>query len=221
MQTEPLDDHDPLDVEKTASIPHSVELSSKLHDHDPYEVTLDKEIDPRNLPAWRKWLAVLVINAGAICVSSSSSMAAFAQPAIAAEWHVSMEVTVLGVSLFTIGLGAGPFLVGAIAELVGQRPIYLGSYFLLWVFTWPVAFTDSIAVYMIFRFLGGIAGSAFLSIGGGTISDLFTPDQVATPMASYVVATFIGPNFGPLFTGFIAEVRSSKSTLSRSIPISL
>lgn len=37
-----------------------------------------------------------------------------------------------------------------------------------------------IAVYMIFRFLGGVAGSAFLSIGGGTISDLFTPEEVAT-----------------------------------------
>ena len=72
--------------------------------------------------------------------------AAFAQPAIAAEWRVSREVTVLGVSLFTIGLGAGPFLVGAIAELVVQRPIYLGSYFLLWVFTWPVAFTHSIGM---------------------------------------------------------------------------
>lgn len=75
--------------------------------------------------------------------------AAFAQPAIASEWHVSTEVTVLGVSLFTIGLGAGPFLVGAIAELVGQRPIYLGSYFLLWVFTWPVAFTHSIGMLVL------------------------------------------------------------------------
>ncbi|CAL1707709.1 unnamed protein product [Somion occarium] len=132
-------------------------------------------------------------------------MAAFAQPAIAQEFRISEEVTVLGVSLFTIGLGMGPFLVGAIAELVGQRPIYLGSYFLLWVFTWPVAFAHNAAVYMIFRFLGGVAGSAFLSIGGGTISDLFDDATVATPMASYVVSTFIAPNFGPIFTGYVVQ----------------
>lgn len=74
MQTDTFHDHDSLDVEKTVSVPHSIELTRKAHDHDLYEVTLDKEIDPKNLPNWRKWLAVLVINAGAICVSSSSSM---------------------------------------------------------------------------------------------------------------------------------------------------
>ena len=33
---------------------------------------------------------------------------------------------------------------------------------------------------MIFRFLGGFSGSAFLSIGGATISDLFTDEEVGT-----------------------------------------
>ena len=80
MQTsDTLHDHDTSDAEKTVSTPHSLELTSKfkVHDHDPYEVTLESEIDPKNLPTWRKWLAVLVINAGAICVSSSSSMVSF------------------------------------------------------------------------------------------------------------------------------------------------
>lgn len=44
---------------------------------------------------------------------------------------------------------------------------------------------------MIFRFLGGVAGSAFLSIGGGTISDLFTPDQVATYVSKLLILIFL------------------------------
>ncbi|KAI0074370.1 MFS general substrate transporter [Panus rudis PR-1116 ss-1] len=196
------------DLEKTISGPNSIgdrNAHSDVKGVDVFEVSFSPEEDPKNLPAWRKWLAVLVINAGAICVTSSSSMAAFAQAGIQEEWGISLELSILGVSLFTIGMGLGPFVVGAIAELVGQRPIYLGSFFLVWVFTWPVAFAKGIAVYSVFRFLGGLSASAFLSIGGGTISDLFDSDAVATPMASYVVSTFIGPNFGPIFTGYIAQ----------------
>lgn len=36
-----------------------------------------------------------------------------------------------------------------------------------------------LAVYLIFRFLTGFAGSAFLSVAGGSVSDLFTSDKVA------------------------------------------
>ena len=39
---------------------------------------------------------------------------------------------------------------------------------------------DFVAVHLIFRFLGGLCGSAFLSIAGGTVSDMFTDDTVAT-----------------------------------------
>lgn len=75
MQTSKPSEPDQLDVEKTVSVPNSTAAFDK-HDpaHDTFEVSLDAEIDPKNIPLWRKWLAVLVINAGAICVSSSSSM---------------------------------------------------------------------------------------------------------------------------------------------------
>lgn len=37
-----------------------------------------------------------------------------------------------------------------------------------------------IAVFLIFRFLTGFAGSAFLSVGGGSIADLFVGAKVLT-----------------------------------------
>lgn len=36
------------------------------------------------------------------------------------------------------------------------------------------------AVHMIFRFLCGFAGSAFLSVAGGTVADLFENDKLGT-----------------------------------------
>ncbi|KAJ3488936.1 hypothetical protein NLI96_g2480 [Meripilus lineatus] len=178
---------------------------SKVVPDDPYQVTLGPEDDPKNLPVWRKWLTVAILNAGAMNATGASSMAASAEVGISQEFHVSLEVATLGVSMFVLGTGLGPFLMGSVAEVTGQRRIYLMSFLLAWAFAWPVAFSHSLAVHLIFRFLGGLCGSAFLSIAGGTVSDMFTDDTVATPMATYTISTFVGPNMVPVFSGFVVE----------------
>jgi hypothetical protein len=38
----------------------------------------------------------------------------------------------------------------------------------------------SAAVYLIFRFLAGCSGASFLSIAGGSVSDMFSTSEVAT-----------------------------------------
>ncbi len=59
------------------------------------------------------------------------------------------------------------------AQFFGRRPIYIGSYtfFLIWLI--PCAVARNIQTMLIARFLDGIAGSAFLSVAGGTVGDMF------------------------------------------------
>lgn len=47
---------------------------SKVVPDDPYQVTLGPEDDPKNLPVWRKWLTVAILNAGAMNATGASSM---------------------------------------------------------------------------------------------------------------------------------------------------
>lgn len=75
---------------------------------------------------------------------------------------------------------------------------------------------------LIARFLDGIAGSAFLSVAGGTVGDMFakhvswlrgaigesmltSEQELSAPMMIYTASPFIGPEFGPLIGGFIVE----------------
>lgn len=51
---------------------------------------------------------------------------------------------------------------------------------LFWLFLWPVAFAPDAACHFLFRFLSGFVGAAFLSVAGGSVSDLFDNDTVAT-----------------------------------------
>lgn len=88
-------------------------------------------------------------------------------------------------------------LIGPLSEVYGRNPIYRISYFVFFAFSWAVAFppnigtsfgscrrrlclTVTLAVYLIFRFLTGFSSSAFLSVAGGSVSDLFDNAEVAT-----------------------------------------
>ena len=133
-------DHDPeaLGKVKVADAPaendHNVsEKSSSL-----WEVTLEKSEDPKTMAAWYKWATVLTVSCGAMCVTSASSMvgttahirppsnlmcfhpqAAFAEAGTMKEFGISRTVSILQISLFLMGLGTGPLLVGPLSEVHG------------------------------------------------------------------------------------------------------
>ena len=55
------------------------------------------------------------------------------------------------------------------------------------------------------RFLDGLSGSAFLSVAGGTVGDMFTREALQFPMMIYTASPFIGASGGPLLGGFINQ----------------
>ncbi|KAI0064100.1 MFS general substrate transporter [Artomyces pyxidatus] len=171
----------------------------------PYEVFLEPEDDPQQLPLYRRWLAVFAISLSSLCATSASSASAFTEDAISKQFHVSKEVTVLGISLFVMGLGVGPLLAGPLSEVYGRNVVYRVSFLFFFIFTFPVAFAPNIAVFLVFRFITGYCGAAFLSVAGGSVSDMFPNSKVATPMAVYTISPFLGPEVGPLFAGFINQ----------------
>ncbi|KAG6377998.1 major facilitator superfamily domain-containing protein [Boletus reticuloceps] len=172
---------------------------------DRYLITLDPEDNPQCMSTLRRWVAVLVISSASLCVTCASSVAAFTEAGSAQTFHTSHEVTILGVSLYVSGLGAGPLLVGPLSEVYGRNIIYRISYILFFIFTFPVAFAPNIGIFLFFRLITGFCGAAFLSVAGGSVSDMFPNSTVANPMAVYTMSPFIGPVAGPLIAGFIDQ----------------
>ncbi|KAM0793435.1 hypothetical protein ACM66B_000880 [Microbotryomycetes sp. NB124-2] len=157
------------------------------------------------MPPYRKWLSVFLVSTGAFCVTCCSSMVALSYPGTREEFGLSEEVVTLGLSLYIFGLGFFPLLVGPLSEFYGRRPIYNLSWFFFVCFNILVAFSPNAPAYFIGRFLSGAAGSAFLSVAGGTVSDLFPPNRVSGPMGLFTSSTLLGPVGGPLLSGFINE----------------
>jgi MFS family permease len=74
--------------------------------------------------------------------------------------------------------------------------------FVIWNVVTAVA--KNIETVIISRFFTGFAGGTFLSVSGGTVSDVFLRSQIQLPMILVSSAPFIGPCLGPLIGGFIS-----------------
>lgn len=132
--------------------------------------------------------------------ASASYTATYTQ--MNAEFQTSRLVATIGLSTFVLGIALGPFW-SPLAEFYGRRPIYLASFagFIVWLI--PSAVAKNIETMIVSRFFQGLAGSAFLSVSGGTVGDLFSRDTMLAPMAIFALAPFVGPSTGPLVGGLI------------------
>ncbi|KAF8486244.1 MFS general substrate transporter [Russula ochroleuca] len=174
-------------------------------DEKRYEAQLEREDDPQRLSLLRRWLAVATISISAHFVTFASSAAVFSLRGVRDSFHVGQEVATLSISLFVIGLGIGPLFAGPISEIYGRNIVYRMSFALFFVFSFPIAFAPNIGIFLMFRFATGFCGAAFLTVSGGSVSDMFPNATVGTPMAVYTVSSFLGPETGLLFSGFINE----------------
>ncbi|CAE6510756.1 unnamed protein product [Rhizoctonia solani] len=195
---------DLADVEKT-QVPVVNLDQEPVKGEQSWEVFLDSTDDPKHRKTAQKWLIVFILATSSTCVTCASSVASMARSGIQKEFGVSSSVAILGISLYVEGLGVGPLLLGPLSEFFGRRHIYWISFVFFVLLNFPVAFAPNIAVYLVFRFLTGFSGAAFLSVAGGTVADLFANDKVASPMALYTISPFIGPVLGPAFSGFINQ----------------
>lgn len=75
---------------------------------------------PRNFPVWRKWAIVSITSSTALCVTCTSSLYTSTYEQLEKEFDCSQIVATLGLSLFILGLGLGPMLLGPLSEFYGR-----------------------------------------------------------------------------------------------------
>ncbi|KAK4506913.1 hypothetical protein PRZ48_000646 [Zasmidium cellare] len=173
-----------------------------------FEVTFDGDADPynpKNRPYIRKWLIVIIVSASSLCVTCASALYTSTYKQLEEDFHVSREVATLGLTTFVCGLGLGPMFLSPLSEFYGRRIIYLCAFGMYFIWLIPCAVANNIATMLVVRLFDGLAGSAFLSVAGGTVGDMFNRDQLSAPMMVYTAAPFVGPEIGPVVGGFINQ----------------
>ncbi|KAL6874992.1 major facilitator superfamily domain-containing protein [Trichoderma novae-zelandiae] len=185
----------------------AAEEAGRRPEKDPYEVGWDDgdndPLCPRSFSKARKWLIVLICAIGSFTVTCASSIYTSTYTQMEAEFHNKRIVSQLGLSAFVLGIAFGPMLLSPLSEFYGRRPIYLVAWTMYVIWLVPSAVARNMATMIVARFFDGLAGSAFLTVSGGTTGDLFARHELQLPMAVFSIAPFIGPSIGPLLGGFI------------------
>ena len=188
-----------------------------------FEVQFDGDSDPwnpKNKPTLRKWAIVLIGSACSLCVTCASALYTSTYTQMEQEFHISREVATVGLTTYVCGLGLGPMFLSPLSEFYGRRIIYICAFGMFFIWLIPCAVAPDIGSMLVFRFIDGLAGSAFLSVAGGTVGDMFTKDQLSAPMMIYTASPFVGPEVGPVMGGFINQFTNcqycSRAIASRS-----
>ncbi|EED19643.1 bicyclomycin resistance protein, putative [Talaromyces stipitatus ATCC 10500] len=178
-------------------------------EQDPNIVGWDSEDDPANPMNWtllKKWTNVGLISAITFIVPLASSMFAPGVAQVSSDFNETNPLLqALVVSIYVIGLAIGPLVQAPMSEVYGRWIVYATCNILYVVFTVACAVSSNISMLIVFRFFAGCFGSAPVTIGGGTIADLFPPQQRGRALSLYTLGPVAGPAIGPIAGGFLSQ----------------
>ncbi|KAE8378001.1 MFS general substrate transporter [Aspergillus bertholletiae] len=186
-----------LEISKLPSIanPPEYEIHWRTHDYE----------NPRLWPLWYKGIAIMTMSLSATVVSLFSTLYTSGMPGIQDEFHVSKLVALLGVTTYLLGMGAGSIIFAPLSEVVGRRPVYIGSLSMFLILILPSALARNIEAILISRFFGGFFGSAMMSNSPASVNDIVSDEHRALAFGVWSIGPTNGPVYGPIIGGFVFE----------------
>ncbi|OCH87210.1 MFS general substrate transporter [Obba rivulosa] len=166
---------------------------------------LPPELNPRNWSKRRKWVNMWIIAFQDTLSPISSTLLAVGQAQVDADFHVTnSQLSAMPVAMYVLGLGLGPLYLAPLSEMYGRRIVYNVNAIIFTLSTIGCALVHNDAGLIILRFIAGLAGGAGPGLGGGSIGDLFKPEERGGAQAIYSFGPTFGPSIGGIIGGYIA-----------------
>ncbi|KAF2753529.1 MFS general substrate transporter [Pseudovirgaria hyperparasitica] len=177
---------------------------------------LEPTINPLNWSLIKRWSLVVSI-ALSNCIASMA-FTAFepAMPVVMTEFHSqSSAVESLVVSIYMMGYIVGPLLVAPVSELYGRAIVLRVGLPLLLVSLASSSASTCIAMFVVFRAIGGFGQIALLLMANVFVADLISVEQRGLGMSVILMGpgmrfhmnavTFANVGTGPITSDYIAE----------------
>ncbi|KAK9316421.1 major facilitator superfamily domain-containing protein [Lipomyces starkeyi] len=197
-------------VKSTADLTEyiSPQVTGYIAEPDGFKLVTFTPDDPENPKNWSKlykWYCTMTVALLCFAVAFGSAVVTGDLQGVADHFHVSMEVSILTVTLFVIGFGVGPMFFAPASELWGRQIVYISTLSIAVVFIIPCAVAKNIGTLLVSRLIDGIAFSAPMTLVGGTLADIWKNEERGTAMAAFSAAPFLGPCIGPIIGGYIGD----------------
>ncbi|OAA82022.1 MFS transporter [Akanthomyces lecanii RCEF 1005] len=199
-------------IETVASAPadpdvvrEQARLDQLLKEHGATWDSAQDPQDPYNWSTWRKVSIALVVSLGQLITLMSASMMAAALPQIGHDLHLSDSATQITFSIYILGLAFAPFLIAALSEMYGRRPIWIASnfFYIFWNALCPVG--PSAGLMTVSRFLAGSGASCGITLTGPILADMFRAEERGRSLALATFLPYMGPALGPIVGGLTSQ----------------
>ncbi|EJU03028.1 MFS general substrate transporter [Dacryopinax primogenitus] len=153
----------------------------------------------------RKYAIVGIVAYSALLAPFASSSFLPSIPTISNDLSCSGDVINYTVAIYLVTIGVAPLAWAPYARFYGRKPIYLVSLPLFCVGSMGVALSQSLVQLIVTRILQGIGASSVLSVGAGSIGDIYRPTERGRAMGLMYGGALFGPALAPLVAGLLTQ----------------
>jgi multidrug resistance protein len=165
----------------------------------------DDPLNPHNWSSARKWFQTYTISGVAFVGTFASSVFTPGIELAASEFNSTRVMATFAFSIYQLGLAFGGPFAAPLSETFGRRPVIFISLPIFALFILGTGFAPNMAALVVLRFFAGFFAAPSLSMGSGTLSDIWPPEKRSGPMSLYVSTPFFGPALGPLLGAAVSQ----------------
>lgn len=185
----------------TPSIQHARDWSGK-----------DDPDNPRNYTLRRRVFSTVAVTCLAFVSTFAASIYSPGIAEVSSTYNVSEEVAILPLSLYNLGLAAGPMIGAPLSETAGRKIVILVTPPIFALFTLGAGLSTNIASLVVCRFFAGVFAAPAVGNASATITDYTAGRYRGISMGFYYSMPQFGAMLGPLVGGFVTEAKGWRWT---------
>ncbi|TNY23883.1 vacuolar DHA amino acid exporter [Rhodotorula diobovata] len=170
------------------------------------------ENDPRQWSDRRKNSVLATIAFTAIGGTITASVFFPALESLQRDLDATDDLVAATTSLFILGQGVFPILWSCVSEVSGRKYCYIAAMVIYVVGTVVCSQANSMPVFLAMRVLQSMGSSAVLSLGAGTLADMYDTHERGTKLGVYYACPLLGPALGPIVGGAVTAAADWRAT---------
>ncbi|KAE8549501.1 hypothetical protein EYB25_008023 [Talaromyces marneffei] len=169
---------------------------------------LQGDEDPRQWPERKKMGILVMVAVMTFITPMSPAMLSSAIPEILTEFPTTNTVLAsMSVSIYALGLAVGPLIIAPLSEAYGRLVLYHATAILFIIFSIACAVSTNLNMLIAFEFFQGCMGSAPITMGGGSVADMYSREERGARIAFLATGPLIAQFVGPVGGSFLAAAR--------------
>ncbi|KAJ1715371.1 putative MFS multidrug transporter [Aspergillus flavus] len=175
------------------------------------EVGWDGPTDPARPVNWsrkKKWWNMGIISYLTFLTPLTSSIVAPAQGLVMKDFHsTNRTLASFVVSIYLVGFAVGPLFLAPLSEIYGRLRVYQVGTFIFTIWNIAGALAPNVGALLVFRLFAGISGSGPVTLGAGSVADMFARQERGVAMSLYGLGPLLGPVIGPIAGGYLSQAQ--------------